>query len=382
MKGGGRGKLALLCAGALGLGLGLGSAAQAQEGVTLYGLLSVGVAYVSNEGGNAATRMVPGTMQNNRWGLRGTEDLGGGARGLFVLESGFGLDDGRSQQGGRLFGRQAYVGLGHDQYGTVTFGRQYDAVFDTLGAMSAPVAAAGLATHVGDNDNVFGSFRHNNAVKYVSPSWGGLRAEATYALSDAGRSANNRSFSLGSSYASGPLKLAAAYMQLDHPGLVASGNPAGAVTDDYAGAPFVLFHSSPLTPTAGVARQRVGGLAAGYSVGAARVNAMVTSARYRYQDGTGMRLNNYDLNLGYRLTPALELGAAYVFTDGHYGGTDARPRWHMGQLSLDYALSRRTDVYVYGVYQRARAARADIYLFAPSSNGRQLVFVTGIRHKF
>lgn len=378
MKSGVRGRLALLCAGALGLG----GAAHAQEGVTLYGLLSIGVAYVNNEGGHAATKMVPGTMQNNRWGLRGTEDLGGVAKGLFVLESGFGLDDGKSQQGGRLFGRQAYVGLSHDNYGTVTFGRQYDAVFDTLGAMSAPVAAAGLAAHVGDNDNVFGSFRHNNAVKYVSPSWGGLRAEATYALSDTGRSDNNRSFSLGTTYASGPLKLAAAYMQLDHPGLVASSNPAGAVTDDYAGAPFVLFHSSPLTPAAGVARQRVGGVAAGYSVGAARFNAMVTTARYRYQDGTAMRLNNYDLNLGYRLTPALELGAAYVFTDGHYSGTDARPKWHMGQLSLDYALSRRTDVYVYGVYQRARAARADIYLFAPSSNGRQLVFVTGIRHKF
>lgn len=378
MTSSGKRKLARLCAGALGLA----GSAYAQEGVTLYGLLSVGVAYVNNEGGHAATRMVPGTMQNNRWGLRGTEDLGGGAKGIFVLESGFGLDDGKSQQGGRLFGRQAYVGLSHDRYGTVTFGRQYDAVFDTLGAMSAPVAAGGLATHVGDNDNVFGSFRHNNAVKFISPSWGGLRAQATYALSDTGQSANNRSFSLGTSYASGPLKLAAAYMQLDHPGLLASNNAAGAVTDDYAGAPFVLFHSSPLTPAAGVARQRVGGVAAGYSVGAARVNAMVTTARYRYQDGTAMRLNNYDVNFGYRLTPALELGAAYVFTDGHYTGTDARPRWHMGQLSLDYALSRRTDVYVYGVYQRARSARADIYLFAPSSNGGQLVFVTGIRHKF
>lgn len=362
--------------------LGLCGTARAQDAVTLYGLLSIGVAYVSNEGGHAATKMVPGTMQNNRWGLRGTEDLGGGARGIFVLESGFALDDGKSQQGGRLFGRQAYVGLGHDTYGTLTLGRQYDAVFDTLTGMSAPVAAAGLATHIGDNDNVFGSFRHNNAIKYISPDWGGLRMEASYAMSDASNAANNRAFSVGATYASGPLKLAGAFMQLDKPGLVASNNAGGAVTDDYAGAPFVLFHTSPLSPAAGVERQRVGGLGVGYSVGAARVNALVTTARYRYQDGTGLRLNNYDVNVSYSLTPALVLGAGYVFTDGDYSGVDSSPTWHMGQISLDYAFSKRTDLYVYGVYQRARAAKADIYLFAPSSNARQMVVVTGIRHKF
>ncbi|BDB26311.1 porin [Cupriavidus sp. P-10] len=372
-------RLALLCAGTT---FGLSGAVRAQDAVTLYGLLSVGVAYVNNEGGHAATKMVPGTMQNNRWGLRGVEDLGGGARALFVLEGGFALDDGKLQQGGRLFGRQAFVGFGHDAYGTLTFGRQYDAVFDTLNGMSAPVAAAGLAAHIGDNDNVFGSFRNNNAIKYVTPGWGGLRAEAAYAMSDSGSAANNRAYSLGATYASGPLKLAAAYMQLDRPGLAASNNAGGAVTDDYAGAPFVLFHTSPLSAAVGVARQRVGGLAAGYSVGAARVNAMVTTARYRYQDGTGLRLNNYDVNLSYNLTPALTLGAAYVFTDGDYSGVDSRPKWHMGQLSLDYAFSKRTDIYVFGVYQRARSAKADIYLFAPSGNDRQLVFVTGIRHKF
>lgn len=379
MRVGMKGKLAPLVAGAA---LGLCGTARAQDAVALYGVLSVGVAYVNNEGGHAATKMVPGTMQNNRWGLRGTEDLGGGARALFVLESGFALDDGKSQQGGRLFGRQAYVGLGHDGYGTLTLGRQYDAVFDTLNGMSAPVAAAGLAAHIGDNDNVFGSFRHNNAIKYVSPAWGGLRMEASYAMSDASNAANNRTFSMGATYASGPLKLAGAYMQLDSPGLAASNNPAGAVTDDYAGAPFVLFHTSPLSPAVGVERQRVGGLAAGYRVGDALINAMVTTSRYRYQDGTGLRLNNYDLNVSYNLTPALVLGAGYVFTDGNYSGVNSQPKWHMGQLSLDYVLSKRTDVYVYGVYQRAQAARADIYLFAPSANARQMVVITGIRHKF
>ncbi|WP_156811407.1 MULTISPECIES: porin [Cupriavidus] len=362
--------------------LGMPGLAHAQSSVTLYGVLSVGVAYVNNEGGQAATKMVPGTLQNNRWGLRGSEDLGGGSKAVFALESGFAIDDGKSQQGGRLFGRQAFVGLSNERYGTLTFGRQYDAVYDALDIMSAPVAAAGLATHVGDNDNVFGSYRHNNAIKYVTPDWGGLRGELSYALSDVSSAANNRSFSAGGIYERGSLRLAGAYLQLDNPGLNAGNNASGAVTDDYFGAPFVLFHSSPLNPAIGVRKQQVAGLAAGYGFGAARVNAMYTYVNYAYRDNSGLRLHNFDLNGTYHLTPSLVLGAGYVFTAGSYSGISSTPRWHMAQLSLDYFLSKRTDVYVYGTYQKAVGAKADIYLFAPSSNDRQLVMVAGIRHKF
>ncbi|MGE8367847.1 porin [Cupriavidus sp.] len=70
------------------------------------------------------------------WGLRGTEDLGPGLKALLVLESGFGVDDGRSQQGGRLLGRQAYVGLDHAAAGKLTFGRQYTSLFDVLANFS------------------------------------------------------------------------------------------------------------------------------------------------------------------------------------------------------------------------------------------------------
>ncbi|PMY01052.1 porin, partial [Pseudomonas sp. GW460-13] len=87
-------------------------------------------------------RMSSGGLSGSRWGLRGVEDLGSGLKALFVLESGFGLDDGKSQQGGRLFGRQAYVGLESDQVGRVTFGRQYTSLFD----MMANFSPTGYAT--------------------------------------------------------------------------------------------------------------------------------------------------------------------------------------------------------------------------------------------
>lgn len=55
--------------------------------------------------------MASGFPHGSRWGVKGTEDLGGGVKTLFQLENGFDVDTGRAFQGGLLFGRQAYMGL-------------------------------------------------------------------------------------------------------------------------------------------------------------------------------------------------------------------------------------------------------------------------------
>ncbi|MDR7007425.1 porin [Paraburkholderia strydomiana] len=110
------------------LAAGLFSAsAFAQSSVTLYGVLDTGVEYVShaNAAGGYVVRM-PGITGElpSRWGMRGSEDLGSGLKASFVLESGFNLRGGDSGQGGRLFGRQAWVGL-EGPWGALSFGRQY-----------------------------------------------------------------------------------------------------------------------------------------------------------------------------------------------------------------------------------------------------------------
>ena len=79
-------------------GLTAGSAF-AQASVTLYGVADVGVEYANH--------------------------LGGGLRAVFALESGFSVDDGKSTQSSRLFGRQAWIGLSN-AYGTLTAGPSYD----------------------------------------------------------------------------------------------------------------------------------------------------------------------------------------------------------------------------------------------------------------
>jgi Outer membrane protein (porin) len=89
----------------------LSSAAHAQSSVTLYGLISAGVGYATNQGGKNAWQALSGTNQNPRWGLKGVEDLGGGTTAIFQLENGFNVMTGTASQNGREFGRQAFVGL-------------------------------------------------------------------------------------------------------------------------------------------------------------------------------------------------------------------------------------------------------------------------------
>jgi len=111
-------------------------AAHAQSSVTLYGLVDDGLNINTNAGGKHLYNVSSGVIQASRWGMRGTEDLGGGLKTVFLLENGFDENTGKLGQGGLEFGRQAYVGLSSD-YGSVTLGRQYDSVVDNLGLLAS-----------------------------------------------------------------------------------------------------------------------------------------------------------------------------------------------------------------------------------------------------
>jgi len=185
------------------------TAANAQSSVTLYGLIDAGFTYVSNEaapntakGSAAAFRLSSGNINGSRWGLRGTEDLGGGMKAIFTLESGFSMGDGSAGQGpaktvanpnpsGREFGRQAFAGISTAQFGTVTLGRQYDSVVDYLAPMTATGGWGGTYfAHPFDNDNADNSFRVNNSVKYQSANYSGFTFGGLYGFSNPSLSAD------------------------------------------------------------------------------------------------------------------------------------------------------------------------------------------------
>ena len=92
---------------------GFAGIAQAETSVTLYGIIDGGIGYDRVKSHNAdgstkstRTGLIDGVQSGNRWGLKGTEDLGNGLRANFVLESGFNLANGRHAQDERLFGRR------------------------------------------------------------------------------------------------------------------------------------------------------------------------------------------------------------------------------------------------------------------------------------
>jgi predicted porin len=367
--------------------LGIGTHAHAQSSVALYGIIDEGLNYTNNVGGHSNWEMQSGFAQGSRWGLKGTEDLGGGMKALFQLENGFDVNTGKLGQSNRIFGRQAYVGLQDSRFGTLTFGRQYDSVVDYLAPLTANGNWAGyMLSHPLDNDNTDNSFRLNNSVKYTSNTYSGLTFGGLYGFSNqAGGFSNNRSYSLGAQYANGPLALAAAYMQINNPGANQGGSLA---TDD--------------TNFTAV-RQRVWGAGVNYTIADTTTLGFVYS-HTDLSSPTGsvyvgnfttvpssLKFDNFEVNAKYQFSPSFFVGGMYNFTEGRFNATtgNAKPKWHQVGLMADYNLSKRTDVYIQGMYQKVASASTGTILdkafitgaAAPSSTTTQVMARVGIRHK-
>jgi GBP family porin len=379
------------------------TAAHAQSSVTLYGLIDTGLTYTSNQketgstAGHSKFGMTDASINPDRFGLRGSEDLGGGLKAVFTLENGFTLTNGALGQHGLLFGRQAFAGLSSDQFGTLTFGRQYDSVVDYL----APLAGAGAAKggvffgHPYDNDNLQNTMRINNAVKYASPNYNGWRFGSLYGFSNAaGGFSDNRAYSFGTSYNNGPFRFAASYLQLNNGGSAA--NLAGA-TDSIVN-PAGQVTGSDSTFSAG--QQRTFGAGFDYAFGPATVGFVFTETKLENATGinntsaspiplanSSLRFDNYEVNAVYNVTRAFTVTGSYTFTDGSSSLAGASsPKWNQVNLLLDYSLSRRTDVYVEGQFQHVSGGgtvfTADINGLSPSATSSQVAVTAGLRTRF
>ncbi|QQX89613.1 porin (plasmid) [Cupriavidus necator] len=373
--------------------------AQAQSNVTLYGVLDMPIEYVANQaagaptvnpttgaitrqaGGNRFALQGSGGLSGPRWGMRGIEDLGGGLQALFVLESGFGVDTGNSQQGGRLFGRQAFVGLRAGQYGTLTFGRQYTTMFDAftnfMPLYFAPLYEP-LAAQAGVN------FREDNMLKYVGV-FGGLTAEAHWSFGagsgtlgvvpvagggtgeSAGNFRDNSAYGATLSYTNGPFGVVAGYDQWNP--AITAGNPAS------------LKKASA---------------AASYAVGALK---FVAGYRWGYnKDAAGntlLRDDYYWLGVNYQATGALALSLGYYYDNQKaFRVSSAAPEvnpsnpWQVSFLA-DYVLSKRTDIYLSLAYVKNSGLNFDTAVtgfpngyYLEQGHSNQVGAALGIRHKF
>lgn len=344
--------------------------AYAQSSVTLYGVVDAGIEYtnknVSANGNHNLFAMQSGNQSGSRWGLRGVEDLGGGLKGIFVLESGFNVDDGKSGQSNRLFGRNAYVGL-QNQFGTLTLGRQQTTFYD-FGLLYDPMAISTRYSITATAPEY--AFRADNAVKYTG-TFGGLTTSAFYSFTKDGNETpgnftNGREYGFLASYAAGPFSVGAAYDQSN--GLGGSSSQLirrATVAGTYAFGPAKIY--------------------AGYRYAKAYNNATLPGAAGAQNTASNLGW----VGLGYQLTPALSLsGAAYY---QNLRNAKANP-WQF-VTTADYALSKRTDVYASATYILNKGANSALSVNGfndqissgnptVQTGGNQFGGIVGVRHKF
>jgi predicted porin len=379
--------------------------AHAQSSVTLYGVIDEGLQFNTN-GKNVVNGTNVGGRQwgldsltgpyGSRWGVKGSEDLGGGLSAVFVLESGVNLNSGAFAQGGTEFGRQAYVGLRSQRFGSVLLGRQYDSINDYIGPLTFGLAAYGSGiTHPGDIDNTTHDYRTNNTIKYVSPNLDGLTFGGTVTLGGvAGSTSESSGFSAGMGYNQGPLQLGLVYELYKNPSnagaaLNSNANAVAPATTSIYGS----LNSGYLTGADPATSWQVIGAAGSYNFGRATVAVAWTNVRYgnigRY-NGASATFNDAELNGTYQLGSNAYVSLAYNYMRGNaVSGDIGDQTYHQVSGIADYVLSKRTDVYFSATYQIASGtnslgapAVANISLLGDSPNSRQALFRLGMRHRF
>src|SRR5690625_3896996 len=218
---------------AAALMVGFAGVAQAETSVTLYGVVDGGVGYQrlktkSDAGSAKATRtgLLGGVQRGNRWGLRGSEDLGNGLRAIFQLESGFDINTGKSAQGGRLFGREAHFGLAGDSWGQVTFGRQTTVSSQYIPGIGSPFGASFMQANFGATFSSVNTTRYDNMIQYQTPSFAGFQAGLGYSFNTNGTQVgtlksggqkvklDNKAWTAAVRYANGPIAVGLSYDQL------------------------------------------------------------------------------------------------------------------------------------------------------------------------
>ncbi|MGS0621684.1 porin [Ralstonia sp. VS2407] len=384
--------VALLCAGA-------SMHAAAQTSVTLYGVVDNAFAYSSNQGGHSNTYINSGALLASKFGLYGTEDLGGGNTALFRLESGFNADTGQQAQAGYIFNRQAYVGLSNANYGQVTLGRAYTPYFQYVASLGPTnVLTGATGAHPGDVDALDTTLRFNNSITYTTPVWGGLQAGVQYGFGEqAGSVSNGSSVSTALRYDYQAFSWGVGYTRLKN---VSSGTTAGNFSNVGT-----FANNSPVNSGYATADSaQLIATAARYTFGKLMVGLNYSNVQYKpgalslfTQSAT---FNTVGAIATYDLTPALRLAFGYSYTaEKARNGISSPAKYNQFSMEQLYSLSKRTAFYAIQAYQRANgqtlrasgtstsivdavASVGDSQNGTPSNGRSQFVGMVGIRHSF
>lgn len=327
--------------------------ASAQSTVTLYGLIDIHAASMKHEVNGAGTSQAVingGGLNTSRFGLKGSEDLGGGLKANFVLEGGFDPSTGVANSytnpytgttSSSTFGRQSWVGLSGG-FGEVKLGKMWTPYDEVKGSGAAGFDANifAPATYVWLSNNY--QDRPGNSVYYSTPSLSGFSAAALYSFGenktatvDAGKIA-----SVNLAYAGGPFAAAVSYQTEKATGAAVSGK-------------YTQLNGS-------------------YDFGI--VKLLAAYGRVKNVDPAVSKTNEYQIGLDFPVNSVLTISGGYAHSKDDVAGGGENTRKGFGLAGL-YALSKRTNLY-------AGFNTAKGELAGPANDTKDRIYAVGVRHTF
>jgi GBP family porin len=423
-----------LIAASIGLMLAASGAMAQTSGtsVELYGVLDVAVGHVENslstdsnfpasvnpvsatstKINTGVTGMFNGGIQDSRWGIRGTEDLGGGMKAFFTLESGINVNSGEVNNGtaglannsptaatvsantslnGQLFNRQAFVGLSDANLGSVAFGRNYAPIFDIVVAYD-PVQAAqlfsplGFSGTIGGGGGVSEDTRVDNSIKYKNKI-GDVNFGAIYKLGGtSGSSSAQSAYTFNVGYEAGPFGIQAAYENFTDALKTGASKVAGsiAVTDYNTDAFFIAakYQFGDATIRGGYETYTLKAPSDSWA-------SLGLTSLYNYPVAAGTTFASADqttdvwfIGGDYNFTPALNLSVGFYDQNAKQSGDLKQLDGNIYSYSalLDYHFTKRTDAYVGMMYSQYKGNQYSLPFVSDNSNNYIAAF--GIRTKF
>ncbi len=322
----------------------------AQSSVTVYGLADIWFGAISKDDGKGndetTTVLQSGGVNTSRWGLKGSEDLGGGLKANFKFEQGFGLDTGAAKstddilgntQSGQAFARESYVGLSGG-FGEVKLGKVWTAYDDVSGASDAVFDSA-----LAPMNNVMRSTGYlgnpGNTIYYATPDFSGFAGAISYSLGE-NTYKDAAILAVNLTYSSGPLALQFGYQEQDNGVLPGDSN-----------AEFI----------------RVG---ATYDFGVATLKGTYGSVS-NLGNISGNDADEYQIGVDVPMGPAWVISASYAASQGKGILTEDADGFG---IAATYTLSKRT--FLYGGYSTNR------YEQVGASDASLDILAIGVQHRF
>ncbi|AOI65670.1 porin [Burkholderia territorii] len=362
---------------------GCSALAHAQSSVTLYGVVDTGLLYQSTSAASFSPsapntgkvfRMKDGGIYSSFWGIKGSEDLGGGYKVNFKLQGSFDSGTGKMQLSdtpgaAAIFNQVASLGVS-GPFGTFTAGRQIVPMIyamadtDVRNAQffgSVLTAWLGLNTAAGwpgtSTNGAIGALYDSNALVYQSPTFAGASIALEYAPGGvAGQFQGGTRESVVLRYSNYGLNASAVYYN-GH-----DTNPAPGVA-----------------PT-GVDNNRFVYVGAKYTIRDFSVSASYGNGR-NPSHADKVNLDMLSAGIGYRFTPALQIASAVYYLKDR---NRAENRSTAVVLTADYSLSKRTMVYAQVGHVNNRGTMDQMLVYGqPVAPGvGTTAAMLGLRHNF